>query len=121
MFLNYFALAITLMGVSLVFYGFIFIHDIPYQIAKKRDHPQVEAIHVACWLSLFTLHALWPLVFLWAITNPKALPVKLVGGAPGAGDDLVRRIEAMEAVIARLKQGPAAPPPVKALEGSGND
>ena len=65
MFLEYFSLVILIVGLTLVFYTFIYIHDIPYQIAKKRNHPQAEAIHVACWLSVFTLNALWPLVFMW--------------------------------------------------------
>ena len=64
MFLNYLSLAITLVGLTLVFYTFIFIHDIPYELAKKRNHPHTESIHVGCWLSLFTLHALWPFLFL---------------------------------------------------------
>ncbi len=102
MFLDYFALAIGLMGLTLVFYGFIYIHDIPYQIAKKRDHRQAEAIHVACWLSLFTLHALWPLVFLWAVAKPQALPVRLVRGDDPSGE-LARRIQVLEAEIAALK------------------
>src|SRR5690348_16377097 len=63
MFLNYFALGALIVGISLVIYTFIYIHDIPYQIAKKRDHDQKEAIHLTCWLSLFTLHAIWPIVF----------------------------------------------------------
>jgi hypothetical protein len=108
MFLNYLALAITLMGITLVFYGFIYIHDIPYQIAKKNNHPQTHAIHIACWLSLFTLHAMWPLVFLWAVTNPQALPVQLVNRA--GGGDLTRRIEALEAQIASMKQVSAPQP-----------
>jgi len=40
MFLSYFALAVLLFGLLLVFYTFIFIHDIPYEQAKKRNHPQ---------------------------------------------------------------------------------
>src|SRR5687767_5720013 len=54
MFLSYLSLAILLIGLMLVFYTFIYIHDIPYEQAKKRKHTQAEAIHVACWLSLFT-------------------------------------------------------------------
>lgn len=77
MFLDYFSLAICIVGLSLVFYTFIFIHDIPYQVAKKRNHPQTDAIHVACWLSIFTLEALWPLVFLWAVMNPKPISVSV--------------------------------------------
>jgi len=56
----------------LVFYGFIYVHDLPYKIAKKRHHPHAEAIHVACWLSLFTLHAIWPIVYIWSVMHEKA-------------------------------------------------
>ena len=57
MFLDYLSLVILLMGLTLVFYTFVYIHDLPHKIAKQREHPHEEAIHVACWLSLFTLHA----------------------------------------------------------------
>ena len=70
-FLDYLALVILILGLTLVFYAFIYIHDLPYKIAKKRQHPHAEAIHVACWLSLFTLHALWPFVYIWAVMHPK--------------------------------------------------
>jgi len=69
MFLDYFALVVLLLGLVAVFYTFIYIHDIPYEIAKHRNHPQKEAIHVAGWLSLFTLHAIWPIVFIWAVSK----------------------------------------------------
>src|SRR5262245_29173575 len=71
MFLDYLALVILIIGLTLTFYAFIYIHDLPYKIAHKRHHPQAEAIHVACWLSLFTLHALWPFVYIWACMHPK--------------------------------------------------
>jgi len=57
------------MGLTLVFYGFIYIHDLPHAIAKRRHHPHEEAIHVGCWLSLLTLHALWPFIYLWAVMH----------------------------------------------------
>ncbi len=64
--LNYFALG-TLIFVALIFfYGIIAIHDIPYEIAKKRGHPQQDAIHVAGWVSLFTLGVIWPFLWIWA-------------------------------------------------------
>jgi len=49
-----------------IFYGIIAIHDIPYEIAKHRNHPQQDAIHVAGWISLFTLHVMWPFLWIWA-------------------------------------------------------
>ncbi len=57
-FLNYFASGLLIFVVVTLFYGIIAIHDVPYEIAKKRDHPHQDAIHAAGWVSLFTLHAL---------------------------------------------------------------
>jgi hypothetical protein len=37
MFLDYLSLVILLMGLTLVFYGFIYIHEIPHKIALKRE------------------------------------------------------------------------------------
>jgi len=64
--LDYFALGILIFVGFTLFYGIIAIHDIPYEIAKHRNHPQQDAIHVAGWISLFTLHVLWPFLWIWA-------------------------------------------------------
>lgn len=94
-FLDYLSLVILIGGLLLTFYAFIYIHDLPHKIAKKRHHPQEEAIHVACWLSLFTLHALWPFIYMWACMHPKhegeaakgkAAPFAGAGGPTGAGN-----------------------------------
>jgi len=66
MFLDYFALFLLFFVVIVLFYGIIAIHDIPYEIARHRNHPQQDAIHVAGWISLFTLHAIWPFLWIWA-------------------------------------------------------
>jgi hypothetical protein len=88
------------MGLLVTFYGFIFVHDIPYKIAKARQHPYTEAIHVAGWLSLFTLHAIWPFVWIWAVSyrKPDEGQAAIVGGGEG---DLYSRLAGIEA---RLKQ-----------------
>lgn len=64
--LDYFALAILFFVALTLFYGIIIIHDIPYEISVKRNHPHQDAIHVAGWVSLFTLHAIWPFLWIWA-------------------------------------------------------
>ena len=64
--LDYVALIIMVLVAIILFYGIIAIHDIPYEIAKKRNHPHQDAIHYAGWLSLFTLHVLWPFLWIWA-------------------------------------------------------
>lgn len=66
MFLDYFALGVLIFVFLVIFYGVIILHDIPYLIAKKRNHPHADAIHVAGWVSLFTLHVIWPFLWIWA-------------------------------------------------------
>lgn len=100
-FLNYFSLVILCVGLTLMFYAFIYVHDIPYMIAKKRNHPHKEAIHVACWLSLFTLHAIWPIVYIWAIIEHKPIPIAIREGSFGEGS--ADRIAALEKRIQDLE------------------
>ena len=70
MFLEYLALVILCLGLTAVFYIFIYIHDIPYHVALHRNHPHKDSIYWSCWVSLFTLHALWPFLFIWASAYP---------------------------------------------------
>jgi hypothetical protein len=104
--LEYLALGMLCLSVTAIFYIFIFIHDLPHRMAKKRNHPQQEAIHYACWLSLFTLHAIWPLVFLWSVSNRDPIRVSVDGeggngGEGGEGGD--GRVAALERRIAELE------------------
>jgi DNA-binding transcriptional MerR regulator len=64
--LDYFALGLLIFVALVLFYGIIALHDIPYLIAKARNHPHQDAIHVTGWVSLFTLHAIWPFLWIWA-------------------------------------------------------
>jgi phosphatidylserine synthase len=64
--ISWFALfMLVLVSITLV-YAIIYIHDIPYEIAKKRNHPHQDAIHTAGWVSLFLLHTIWPFLWIWA-------------------------------------------------------
>jgi Protein of unknown function (DUF3302) len=61
-------------AVSLMF-GAIAIVGIPHQIAVERSHPHQDAIYLAGWVSLFTLHTIWPLLWVWsAAYREKPLP-----------------------------------------------
>ncbi|MEL0554497.1 MULTISPECIES: DUF3302 domain-containing protein [Enterobacteriaceae] len=96
--LDYVALAILVAVVLILFYGVIVIHDIPYEIAKKRNHPHQDAIHYAGWVSLFTLHVLWPLLWIWATLwrDDRGWGMKRIEENQ---DDLHQRLET---VLARL-------------------
>jgi hypothetical protein len=65
-FLNHFALGLL---IFLVVYAVIAIHDFPYKIAEVCEHPYQDAIHAAGWVSLFTLQALWPFLWIWAMVH----------------------------------------------------
>jgi hypothetical protein len=101
MFLDYFALVVLIMGVTLAIYVFFAIHDIPHHIAKKRNHPQQDAIHAACWLSLFTLHAIWPIVFIWAVSHRPKLDIEVreSDGAGGGGAGGLAHLKRMTTTI----------------------
>jgi hypothetical protein len=103
MFLDYLALVILLIGLMLVFYTFIYIHDLPHEIAKHREHPHEEAIHVACWLSLFTLHAIWPIVFIWAVSHKKHVGGINVIGLDVSQRDLGERLVELERRLKKLE------------------
>jgi hypothetical protein len=91
----------------MVVYGLVWLHGIPHHIAEANNHPHKRAIHVACWLSVFTLHAIWPLVFLWAMSPRTRLPV-VMEHAPDA--DLTARLARIEQRLAALSQVPAPEP-----------
>src|SRR5215471_13219091 len=83
------------------FYSIIAIHDVPYEIAHRRDHPHQDAIHAAGWVSLFTLHALWPFLWIWAMLYRPERGWGFQHGAADSNDpaldDLVRRVRDLEA------------------------
>ncbi len=44
---NYFALGVLIFVFLVIFYGIIIIHDIPYLIAKKRNHPHIQVLFMS--------------------------------------------------------------------------
>ena len=91
--LDYFALGLLVFVGLVIFYGVIVIHDIPYEIAKHRNHPHQDAIHVAGWVSLFNLHVLWPFLWIWATIY-----------RPDRGWGFSQRLQKDEEELAALKQ-----------------
>jgi cell shape-determining protein MreD len=68
--LDYVALALLVAVVVILAAAVVALFDLPYRVAVQRNHPQRDAIHAACWLSLFTAGVLWPLAFIWALAAP---------------------------------------------------
>lgn len=68
--LNIIALCILFSLFIFLVYAVIYIHDIPYEIAKKRNHPHQDALQAAGWVSLFLMHSIWPFLWVWAYYYP---------------------------------------------------
>jgi len=108
-FLSYFALGLIIVVILILAYGMIAIHDIPYHIAQKRNHPHQDAIHTAGWVSLFTLHVIWPFLWIWATSyHPEGGYAGLPGSKlpkPDGGQD--ERVARLEARLAELEKAAA--------------
>ena len=103
--LDYFALGVLIFVGLVLFYGIIVLHDIPYEIAVHRNHPHQDAIHATGWVSLFTLHALWPFLWIWAMLYREDRGWGLGGGSgnqnPAA--ELQREVIELQHRVAELE------------------
>jgi len=101
--LDYVALGIMIFAALVCFYLIIAIHDIPYEIAKHRNHPHQDAIHVAGWVSLLTLHVIWPFLWIWATIYRPDRGYGFSSGNDKWRTDLSARLAAMEARLIALE------------------
>jgi len=109
MFLDYFALTLMIVISIILIYAAIYIHDIPYEMAVKRDHPHQDAIHYGGWLSLFTLHAIWPFLWIWATMYRPETGYGFGGASAGSdedgsGQDLANTVAELEATVSALQE-----------------
>jgi hypothetical protein len=107
MFLDYFALTLLVVVSLILIYAAIYIHDIPYEMAVKRNHPHQDAIHYGGWLSLFTLHAIWPFLWIWATLYRPETGYGFVaenGAAEVKSRDLATAVARLEEAVVAMQQ-----------------
>jgi hypothetical protein len=73
-------LAVTAVALS------ILLGMLPGQIARRRRHPQADAISVCGWWGVLTLGLLLPLAYIWAYTNPRRRDAEGVVDRPADGN-----------------------------------
>jgi hypothetical protein len=94
--LEYAALTLLIIMVIFVIYLVIYIHDIPYEIAKERGHPHQDAIHIAGWVSMFLAHSIWPFLWIWAYLykpDSKFMQLELTGAGSSEQDARIAQLE----------------------------
>ena len=104
--LEYIALGILIFASVTVFYTIIVVHDIPYEIAVHRNHPHQDAIHVAGWISLLFMGAIWPFLWIWATLYREDRGWGMIGGKTieERSESIAERLAALEQKIERLEQ-----------------
>ncbi len=93
MVLDIFALVVFGVLIALVIFLVVKLGPIPGNIAKRRGHPQADAINVLGWIGVITLGLAWPLALIWAYTRT---------GEQHA-EYLSERVAALEAELVALK------------------
>ena len=68
--LDIFALFILLVLACAAVWTWVILGRLPGQIARRRNHPQADAISVCGWWGVITMGLLLPVAFIWAYTKP---------------------------------------------------
>ena len=102
--LEYASLALLIVMTTFIIFLVIYIHDIPYEIAKERGHPHQDAIHIAGWVSLFLMHTIWPLLWIWAYLykpGEKFLQMEVTGAG---SEEQSKRIDQLEKQVRGISE-----------------
>ncbi len=96
-FFDIFALIVMAILLAVVIWLVVLLGSMPGNIAKKRGHPQTEAIQVLGWIGIITLGISWFIAIVWAYTNPV--------GDSSTNVALDARIQAIESQLEQLQSG----------------
>ena len=80
--LDFFALFVLLILFAAAIAVWVILGMLPGRIARSRNHPQVDAIHICGWIGALTMGALSPIAYIWAYTNPQAKTIELIKQEP---------------------------------------
>ena len=67
--LDLFAWIVLIVLAASTIFVIVFMAMAPGMIAKKRNHPYVQAVTVAGWVTLFFGFVFWPLAVIWAYVD----------------------------------------------------
>ena len=95
MLLDIFALIVIGLLVGLVIWLVVLLGNLPGKIARKRNHPQADAISALSWVGLITMGIGWFIAIVWAYHKP---------GSSDVGESkLQQRINDLESQFEQLQ------------------
>jgi hypothetical protein len=73
MILDVFALIVIGILIAVVIWLVVLLGPMPGKVARRRGHPQADAIGVLGWIGIVTLGPAWLVAFVWAHAMPAGL------------------------------------------------
>lgn len=67
-----FAWIVLVILIAAIVVVFCIMGSLPGHVAKRRGHPQAQAVTVAGWITLIFGFALWPVALIWAYVDVPA-------------------------------------------------
>ena len=99
MFFDIFALVVIALLFAVVIWLVVLLGSLPGDIARKRNHPQSEAISALGWIGIITMGVGWFIGMVWAYYKP-ASPTN---SDPASDQDLRQRIDDLEIKLEQLQ------------------
>ena len=97
MFLDIFALVVIALLIAVVIWLVILLGNLPGDIARKRNHPQSDAISALGWIGIITMGIGWFVAIVWAYYQPNSPDV--------ADSDLQQRVKDLENQLQQIQAG----------------
>jgi hypothetical protein len=94
--LDIFALLVIALLIAVVIWLVVLLGSMPGNIARKRNHPQAEAITALGWIGIITMGASWLVAIAWAYYIPSGNE---------QSPDLEKRIESLESRLQDMQAG----------------
>ncbi len=94
MVLDIFALVVIALLLGVVIWLVVLLGNMPGEIARKRNHPQAQAITALGWIGLITMGIGWFVAIVWAYYKPDA-----------ADSDLQQRVKNLENQLKHVQAG----------------
>ena len=94
--LDIFALVVILILLAVVIWLVVLLGSMPGNIARKRNHPQAEAITALGWIGIITLGVSWFIAIAWAYYIPHRSE---------QSNGLKKRVDELESQVRQLQAG----------------
>ena len=106
MFFDVFAFVVFGILFAAIVVALVALGSLPGSIARRRGHPQADAVTAAGWIGIASMGILWPLAFVWAFlrtTEGAASQAPQEAGPSMPLHEIHARLAALESVVDALQ------------------